>query len=114
MSQPFDYHLVPEYMRGGIIGYICFGIVPGDFLCAVIKNDLHECALRADENNMRILHIYACVLHNVFPIGSCKGQENMDSWVETRKKNPLEFEQIKWPDSWVDQVNQAKAEYENG
>jgi hypothetical protein len=40
----------------------------GDFLTAVVKNDLHEAFARADETNIKHMWTYLCFLHNEVPI----------------------------------------------
>lgn len=55
---------IPDYMRGGIIRYYENGIPPGDFLTAVIDNDLSEACGRADETNQRCLFAYMSWFYN--------------------------------------------------
>jgi hypothetical protein len=43
-----EYSLLPEHLRAGAVRYVEQGIRPGDFLCAVIRNDLTQAILRAD------------------------------------------------------------------
>lgn len=53
MTKP-DYSKLPETLRGGMQRYIEHGIVPGDFLRAVIRRDLVAVLLADDENLARI------------------------------------------------------------
>ena len=46
-------------MRGGMIRYAMKGIKPGDFLCAVIDNDLWAAVCAADEENILLIGLYA-------------------------------------------------------
>ena len=48
-GQPTDWRLVPPRYRGGLDRWITEGIVPGQFLQALLRNDLMEAALRADD-----------------------------------------------------------------
>jgi len=47
-SFQFRGFVIPEYMHKGIYLYITHHIKPGDFLTAVIENNLHESMSRAD------------------------------------------------------------------
>ena len=62
----------PENMHGGIARWVLFGIVPGDFLQAVIRGDLFEAAARADDINQGLLFDYCKFLYNCVP-GDCYG-----------------------------------------
>ena len=62
--------LIPEYMQGGIIRYYSNGYGPGDFLTAVINNDLIEAVSRADATNKNHLHDYVMWFYNYAPSGS--------------------------------------------
>jgi hypothetical protein len=42
---------------------------PGDFITAVLKNDLHDAFARADEINIRCMWCYPAFIHNQIPIG---------------------------------------------
>ena len=42
---------IPGYMRGGFLRWILYGIAPGHFLSAVIRNDLSAAVARADDAN---------------------------------------------------------------
>lgn len=61
---------IPEYMHGGIIRYYENRIPPGDFLTAVIDNDLKEACGRADDTNRHCLFRYVMWFHNCAPTGS--------------------------------------------
>ena len=58
---------IPTRMHGGLIRYICEGIQPGDFLMAVLQNDLKEAFVRADDQNRELIHEYLSFLHNDAP-----------------------------------------------
>lgn len=70
---------LPEYMQPGVVRWVCFGVAPGDFLCAVIEGDLFEAAGRADDVNRRLLWEYAYVFHNGAPASS-KGRGALSTW----------------------------------
>lgn len=78
-----DYHLIPEHCRDGMQRYIEQGILPGDFLQAVICNDLVLAASRADYINQQCLMDYARFLFQAPSV--CWGsQEKMQAWHEQR------------------------------
>lgn len=58
---------IPEYMQGGLIRYFTNQIPPGDFLTAVLENDLMEVFGRADSTNKQVMHSYCMWLYNQAP-----------------------------------------------
>lgn len=77
---------IPERMQGGIIRYIVNYIKPGDFLCAVITNNLKETFGKADEENQGIIRNYVNWFHNYAP-GPCWGSEGkMMKWLGCTKE----------------------------
>ena len=79
-----DYSGLPEHMRGGMKRYLEHGIMPGDFLTAVLRNDLMEAMGRADETNLYALPSYGRFLYYYAPRGSYGSPENVKAWVEAR------------------------------
>lgn len=78
-----DYHLIPEHCREGMQRYIEQGILPGDFLRAIICNDLVEAASRADIINRYRLYDYAGFLFQA-PSGCWGSEEKMQAWHDRR------------------------------
>ncbi len=75
-----DYDLVPPHLRNGMREYIQRGHVPGDYLQAVIANDLNDALSRADENSMGSLGVLTTWLYNDAP-GGCWGSRGiMNAW----------------------------------
>jgi hypothetical protein len=73
---------IPRYMHGGIIRYIETHIPPGDFLSAIICNDLQEACARADDTNRHILYEYVQWFYCNAP-GNCWGSpERYNQWVK--------------------------------
>jgi hypothetical protein len=66
---------VPSHMHEGIVRYVEQGIVPGDFLQAVINNDLKRACMFADDHNKDRLHCFVMWFYNQAPSG-CWGHEN--------------------------------------
>ena len=63
----FQEFYIPERMMGGIRRYIEHGIKPGDFLCAVIDNDLALACGRADNENQKNIPAYPAYFYNEAP-----------------------------------------------
>jgi len=85
---------IPEYMQGGLIRYFNSRIPPGDFLTAVLSNDLMEAYARADERNTHAMKAYTMWLYNC-PPGRPNGwgsREAVDKWLT---HNPDGEEQTK-------------------
>ncbi len=58
---------IPEYMQGGLIRYFENQIPPGNFLTAILQNDLMEAFGRADETNRYSMRAYVIWLYNAAP-----------------------------------------------
>jgi len=70
--------------------YVIYGRKPGDFLSAVISNDLKEACGRADYQNKRNLHNIVAYLYNETP-ATCWGSiKNMNDWIKNRGSRELE------------------------
>jgi hypothetical protein len=72
---------VPEHIRGGLVRYILLGIPPGDFLQAVLSNDLMESFARADDETRRGLFRICVFLHEAAPSGCFRGEDRMRAWI---------------------------------
>jgi hypothetical protein len=72
--------LIPDYMQGGLRGWIEQGIWPGGFLTAVLTNDLKEACGRADSTNIAALPNYVQFLFNYAPSGCWGSREKADKW----------------------------------
>lgn len=96
------YRRISPACRGALIRYVLHGDQVGDFLSAVISNELVEAAGRADAENIVILHVYAAFLHNVAPGASWGSREAMRSWRGIGEfSDPLS---LRWPEEWVGEV----------
>lgn len=86
----FQDFYIPERMMPSIKRYVEEGVKPGDFLTAVIENDLSEACGRADDENMRNLPAYAAYFYNETP-GGCWGSKlAMTLWIEHKQKESKE------------------------
>jgi len=61
--------------------YIEEGILPGDFLTAVLSNDLMESFGRADDINRPRIYDYCVFLYNQAPSNCFGSPENVKNWV---------------------------------
>lgn len=73
---------VPERMMQPLHDYCTFGYLPGQFLQAVISNDLAEACGRADWENLRNLPAFVAYLYNEAPAPCWGSKEKMDAWVK--------------------------------
>lgn len=58
--------IIPEHMRGGVLRWVFYGVA-GDFLKAVVSNDLFKACGKADRINASELHQYATYFYNYAP-----------------------------------------------
>lgn len=77
---------IPQYMVPAIKAYIDDGIIPGDFLQAVICNKFSEVCALADDENIRNLAAYAVFFYNEVPGIAWGSKENMIAWNELKSK----------------------------
>lgn len=77
---------IPEHMMSAIQRYIQQGIPPGNFLTAVITNDLAEAVGRADDENIGQLPAYVAYLYNEAPAECWGSSEKMQHWIAQNKE----------------------------
>lgn len=70
----YDKYGIPDHMWEGIDRYVEHGIA-GDFLKAVICNDLRAACERADDINRHRLFNYVNLMYNEFPAGIWGSEE---------------------------------------
>ena len=82
MTYRFRQYYISEHMLDGIKRYVEQRVPPGDFLTAVLCNDLREACGRADDGNLANLPAYVAYLYNEAP-GACWGsKEKMLAWLQ--------------------------------
>ena len=81
-----NYSLLPEHIRGGVQRYIEDGIPPGDFLTAVIRNDLRESFARADDINTERMFDIVSFFYNEVPLLCWGSVKRMTDWIEKKRK----------------------------
>jgi hypothetical protein len=76
--------VIPERMCGGLERYLEQHVPPGDFLEAVLCNDLTEACSRADDENMGLLPVYVAYLYNYAPGRAWGSREKFEAWLARR------------------------------
>jgi hypothetical protein len=79
------YH-IPDRMMPSIHNYIQYGVEPGSFLSAIIRNDLTYAVLSADEENMDNIPAFVSYFHEKAPAICWGNAEIMDIWIESHRK----------------------------
>jgi hypothetical protein len=80
MSYTFRDFTIPDRMMGGIRRWIEHRVPPGDFLMAVLRNDLQEACGRADDENLRNIPAYVAYLYNEAPRECWGSPEKVAIW----------------------------------
>lgn len=68
-------------MVGGMARFIIFGIRPGSFASAVLRNDLSDAAGAADYMNQRLLYEWASFVYNCVP--SSSRRDSFEPWIRS-------------------------------
>ena len=82
MSIHPDYSKLPSHIQGGVKRYIENGVKPGDFLTAVICNDLKESFGRADKTNIERMFDIVSFFYNEAPGGCWGSKGRMKDWMK--------------------------------
>lgn len=77
---------IPGYMQEGLRRYLELGIMPGDFLTAVLENDLKGAVSHADLVNQRMLAQYVTYLYNFAPRDCWGSPERVKKWIEAHRQ----------------------------
>ena len=72
---------VPPEMLAAIKRYIHGRVIPGDFLQAVICNDLTGAVGRADDDNLANLPAFVGYFYNEAPSRCWGSKEKMEAWL---------------------------------
>lgn len=81
MTYRFRNFAIPAHMLESLTRYIRHGLPVGDFLTAVLSNDLSEACGRADDNNLANLPAYAAYLYNEAPSPCHGSRAKVDAWL---------------------------------
>ena len=71
---------VPSHTMQALKSYIEDGTPPGDFLYAVMSNNLIEAFSHADDKNFWSMQAIAVWIYNNAP-AACRGEANIKSWI---------------------------------
>jgi len=72
--------------RAGIMRFVEHGIKPGDFLTAVLENDLMEAMGRADEENRRDIFEICQFIHMDIPARCHGSPQQVYDWMKERRE----------------------------
>lgn len=78
---------IPDHMMAALLRYMNDGVEPGDFLSAVIRNDLSEAVSRADSTNIQIIPEYVRYLYNEAPQGCWGSESKFKDWIRARAED---------------------------
>lgn len=81
----FGQFMIPARMRPDIHRYINDRIKPGDFLTAIIKNNLADACKHADQENLRNLPAYVDYFYNHTPTACWGSPKRMADWLKGDK-----------------------------
>lgn len=71
----------PEHTKQDIDAYVRDRLPPGDFLHAVLSNDLRESVFRADEENRAAMFDIVCYCYNNIPAECWGSRERVSNWL---------------------------------
>ncbi len=75
---------IPEHMHASLLRYFNHHVPTGDFLRAVIRNDLRGAVEKADDVNQHCLHNYIKFFYSYAPVGSWGSPTAWDFWLSQR------------------------------
>lgn len=84
MNLSFDdgYEEIPEHMREAMLAYVQTGRLTGDFLRAVVSNDLRRAVGHTDAQNLPLIPLYVRWFYNRAPAFCHGSPEAVMAWVE--------------------------------
>lgn len=89
-SRPSRVYEISDELEDALREYIDSGIRPGDFLTAVICNDLVQAVAKADDTNMANLPAFASYLYNEAPRQCWGSDEAMKRWISDKEDERAE------------------------
>lgn len=82
---------IPDYMAGQIVGYVERGEEPGDFIKAVIRNDLKGAVEHADSTNLVNIVAFVKYFYNRTPASCWGSQALLLGWIQSGGKQGLDI-----------------------
>jgi len=79
---PRGYENIPNHTFDSINSYVYGKIPPGDFLYAVLCNNLKESIMHADDKNIRALPDIVKYLYNKCPAICWGNEEKVANWLD--------------------------------
>ena len=76
-----DYSMLPPHMQEGARRYVEQGVPPGDFLYAVLCNQLRQAFERADDINTCCMKAWATWLYSACPMLAQGSAEAVKAWI---------------------------------
>ncbi|KKM74720.1 hypothetical protein LCGC14_1397480 [marine sediment metagenome] len=79
--------MISEYTKEDIDQYVSNHIPPGDFLRAVLENNLMEAMGRADKNNQTAIFDICTYIYNHVPFDCHGSKEKVEAWLADKIKS---------------------------
>jgi hypothetical protein len=79
-----EYAAIPERMREGLKRYVIDRLRPGDFITAVVRNDLRNAVSRADDENLPLIPLYVQWFYNTAPARCHGSPEAFAEWLDNK------------------------------
>ena len=76
-----DYSTLPDGLQGGMKRYVEDGILPGNFLTAILENDQVTAVFRADDTNVKLIPDIVKWVHWEIPNSAWGSKENVTRWM---------------------------------
>ncbi len=80
-----DYSSIKKSTMDSIQRYVKDYIRTGDFLYAILTNNLFEAVGRADDENRQTLPEICCYIYNEIPSDCWGSKEKVKAWLERRE-----------------------------
>ena len=85
LMNPADFEFygkkIPERLHDGLTNYLEHHVPCGDFLTAILENDLREACGRADDENMWLIPVIVAYLYNEAPSTSWGSLGKVRDWL---------------------------------
>jgi hypothetical protein len=79
-----EYSKIPPHMQEAIQRYVIDRLAPGDFLRAVVENNLRRAVHSADEVNLSLLPLYVKFFYNRAPAGCHGSPQAVAAWLSSK------------------------------